>query len=97
MAKDVTEKTYAELSQDLQTNPTSLLHLTAKAEMGRRAAVLAVRNSWLMLASALIAMAAAFASAASAYYSSQRANDCVPAAHAESWPAPSPPTRTPQQ
>ena len=96
MAKDVMEKTYAELAADLNTTPNSLVHLKAKAEMGRRAALLGVRNSWIMLASAALAMVAAFASATSAYYSSQR-NDCVPAAHAESWPAPSSPTRTPQQ
>ena len=39
MAKEPHQKTTAELAQDLSTRPDSLVHLTARAEMARRAAV----------------------------------------------------------
>jgi len=39
MAKEPHQKTTAELAQDLSTRPDGLIHLTAKAEMARRAAV----------------------------------------------------------
>jgi hypothetical protein len=39
MVKEPHQKTHAELAQDLSTRPDSLIHLTAKAEMARRAAV----------------------------------------------------------
>jgi hypothetical protein len=54
MAKEPHEKTNTELAQDLSTRPDSLVHLTARAEMARRAAV--------------IATLAAIASACSAYF-----------------------------
>jgi hypothetical protein len=38
-AKEPHQKTNAEFAQDLSTRPDSLIHLTAKAEMARRAAV----------------------------------------------------------
>jgi hypothetical protein len=37
--KEPHQKTNAEFAQDLSTRPDSLIHLTAKAEMARRAAV----------------------------------------------------------
>jgi hypothetical protein len=65
MAKEPHQKTNAELAQDLSTRPDSLIHLTAKAEMARRAAVQDQWRSWIMLASVVIA-----ASACSAYFAS---------------------------
>jgi hypothetical protein len=50
------------------TRADSLVHLTAKAEMARRAAVQDQWRSWVMLASAVIAALAATASACSAYF-----------------------------
>ena len=58
----------AELAQDFSTRPDSLVHLTAKAEMARRAAVLDQWRSWIMFASVVIAALAATASACSAYF-----------------------------
>ena len=74
-AKAAQKKTYDELAQDMCTRADGLPHLTAKAEMARRAALVTLRNSRLMLTSAIIAAVAAIASAASAYFaylSSQR-------------------------
>ena len=48
--------------------PDGLIHLTAKAEMARRAAVQDQWRSWIMFASVLIAALAAAASACSAYF-----------------------------
>ena len=58
-----------QLAQEMCKRPDSLDHLTAKAEMARRAAVQDRRRSWIMLASAVIAAIAATASALSAYFS----------------------------
>jgi len=55
MAKEPHQKTNAELAQDLSTRPDSLVHLTARAEMARRAAVQDQWRSWIMLASVVIA------------------------------------------
>jgi len=44
-----------QLAQEMCKRPDSLDHLTAKAEMARRAAVQDRRRSWIMLASAVIA------------------------------------------
>jgi uncharacterized membrane protein len=68
MAKAAREKTYDELAQDMCTREDCLEHLTAKAEMARRAAVRDRLISWTMLASVLIAAVAAVASACSAYF-----------------------------
>jgi hypothetical protein len=68
MAKEPHEKTNTELAQDLSTRPDSLVHLTARAEMARRAAVQDKWRSWIMFASAVIAAIAAIASACSAYF-----------------------------
>jgi hypothetical protein len=67
-AKDPMEITYAELAQQMSTRVDCLEHLTAKAEMARRAAVQARFNGRCMLASVIIAMLAAIASAVSAYF-----------------------------
>jgi hypothetical protein len=48
MAKEPYQKTNAELAQDLSTRPDSLIHLTAKAEMARRAAIQDQWRSWIM-------------------------------------------------
>jgi len=64
MAKEPHQKTNAELAQDLSTRPDSLIHLTAKAEMARRAAVQDQWRSWIMFASVVIAALAAAASPA---------------------------------
>ena len=58
-----------QLAQEMRKRPDSLDHLTAKAEMARRAAVQDRRRSWIMLASAVIAAIAVTASALSAYFS----------------------------
>jgi len=68
MAKEPHQKTTAELAQDLSTRPDGLIHLTAKAEMARRAAVQDQWRSWIMFASVVIAALAAAASACSAYF-----------------------------
>jgi hypothetical protein len=68
MAKEPHQKTYAELAQDLSTRPDHLVHLTAKAEMARRAAVQDRWRIWIMFASAVFAALAAAASACSAYF-----------------------------
>ena len=69
MAKEPHQKTHAELAQDLSTRPDSLIHLAARAEMARRAAVLQDQwRSWIMFASVVIAALAAAASACSAYF-----------------------------
>jgi len=44
--KEPHQKTNAELAQDLSTRPDSLVHLTARAEMARRAAV---QDQWRKL------------------------------------------------
>ncbi len=68
MAKPPQEKTYDELAHDMCTRADSLQHVTAKAEMARRAAVQDRFRSWVMLASTIIAAIAAVASACSAYF-----------------------------
>ena len=68
MAKEPYQKTHAELAQDLSTRPDSLIHLAARAEMARRAAVQDQWRSWIMFASVVIAALAAAASACSAYF-----------------------------
>jgi hypothetical protein len=68
MAKSPQKKTYNELAQDMCTRADSLQHLTAKAEMARRAAVQDRFRSRVMLASTIIAAMAAVASALSAYF-----------------------------
>jgi hypothetical protein len=68
MSKETREKTYDELAQDMCTREDHLVHVSAKAEMARRAAVRDRLISWIMLASVLIAAVAAVASAYSAYF-----------------------------
>ena len=68
MAKSPKEMSYAELAQEMYKRADSLDHLTAKAEMARRAAFQDQRKSWFMLASVVIAAIAATASAFSAYF-----------------------------
>jgi hypothetical protein len=68
MAKEPHQKTYTELAQDMSTRADSLVHLTARAEMARRAAVQDQWRSWIMMASTIIAALAAGASACSAYF-----------------------------
>jgi len=68
MAKVPQEMTYEELAQEMCKRADSLDHLTAKAEMARRAAVQDTWKSWMMLASVIVAAIAATASALSAYY-----------------------------
>jgi shikimate kinase len=60
--------TYDELAQEMYKRADSLDHLTAKAEMARRAAVQGRWKSCMMLASVIVATIAATASAFSAYY-----------------------------
>jgi hypothetical protein len=67
MDEKTKNKSYDELAQDMCTREDSLTHLTAKAEMARRAASQARWNGWCMLASVIIAMIAAIAAAVSAY------------------------------
>jgi hypothetical protein len=69
MAKEPHERTYAELAQDMYKRADSLDHLTAKAEMARRAAVQDAWKSWMMLFSVIIATLSAVASGVSAYLS----------------------------
>ncbi len=68
MAKESHQKTYDELAQDMCTRADSLVHLTAKAEMARRAAVQDRNRSRIMLAFVIIAALAATASAFSAHF-----------------------------
>lgn len=68
MGKAPQEMTYEELAQEMWKRADSLDHLTAKAEMARRAALQARSNGWCMLASVIVAAIAATASAVSAYY-----------------------------
>jgi hypothetical protein len=68
MAKFPQDKTYDELAQDMCTRADGLQHLTAKAEMARRAAVQDRFRSWVMLASTIIAAVAAAFAAYFAYY-----------------------------
>jgi hypothetical protein len=49
MAKEPHQKTYAELAQDMCTRADSLVQLTAKVEMARRAAIYDQWRSWVML------------------------------------------------
>ena len=60
--------TYDELAQEMCKRADSLDHLTAEAEMARRAAVQDQRRSIIMLASVIIAAVSAVASACSAYF-----------------------------
>jgi len=69
MAKAPKEKTNDELMQDMCTRADCLEHLTAKAEMARRAAVQDRTRSYIMLASVIVATISAIASACSAYFS----------------------------
>jgi hypothetical protein len=68
MAKRPQDMSYDELAQEMYKRPDSLDHLTAKAEMARRAAVQDRWKGWLMLASVVVAALAAIASAFSAYF-----------------------------
>lgn len=68
MAKEPKEMTYEELAQEMCKREDSLDHLTAKAEMARRAALQARWSGRYMLASVIVATIAAVASAVSAYY-----------------------------
>ena len=68
MAKAPKDMSYEELAQEMCKRENSLDHLTAKAEMARRAALQARFNGRVMLASVIIAMLAAIASACSAYF-----------------------------
>jgi hypothetical protein len=68
MAKQPKDMSYDELAQEMNTRADSLRHLTAKAEMARRAALQARRNGRYMLASVIVAAIAALASACSAYF-----------------------------
>jgi hypothetical protein len=68
MAKEPNQMSYAELAQEMCKREDSLPHLTAKAEMARRAAEQARWNGRCMLASVIIAAIAAIASACSAYF-----------------------------
>jgi hypothetical protein len=68
MAKDPRQMSFDELAQDLHKREDSLDHLTAKAEIVRRAALQARWNGRCMLASVIIAALAAIASAVSAYF-----------------------------
>lgn len=68
MAKEPHEKTFSELAQDMSTRADSLVHVTAKAEMARRAAIQDQWRNWIMLASVAIAAVSAIAAAFSAYY-----------------------------
>lgn len=68
MAKRPQDMTYDELAQEMYKRADSLDHLTAKAEMARRAAVQGRWKSYMMLASVIVATIAATASAFSAYY-----------------------------
>lgn len=67
LAKTPKEMSYDELAQEMYKREDSLDHLTAKAEMARRAALQAQWNGRCMLASVIVATVAAVASAASAY------------------------------
>lgn len=67
MAKAPQQMTYDELAQEMCKRADSLDHLTAKAEMARRAAIQDRRRSLIMLTSVLIATVSAAASACSAY------------------------------
>jgi multidrug resistance efflux pump len=86
MAKDVKEKTYDELAQDMCTREDSLTHLTAKAEMARRAALVSERNSKYVRISAVIATCAAIASASSAYVSYLNLRQTVVSAPTSGYP-----------
>jgi hypothetical protein len=68
MAKEPKDMSYAELAQEMCKREDSLDHLTAKAEMARRAALQAQWNGRFMLASVIVAAIAALASAFSAYF-----------------------------
>ncbi len=68
MPKEPKDMSYDELAQEMWKREASLEHLQAKAEMARRAAVQARFNGWVMLASTIIALMAAAASACSAYF-----------------------------
>jgi hypothetical protein len=68
LAKTPKEMSYDELAQEMCKREDSLDHLTAKAEMARRAALQAQWNGRCMLASVIVAALAAIASAVSAYY-----------------------------
>jgi hypothetical protein len=68
MAKSPQDMTYDELAQEMYKRPDSLDHLTAKAEMARRAALQDQKRSRIMLASVIIATLSAIASACSAYF-----------------------------
>ena len=68
MDHKIKSKTYDELAQEMCKREGSLDHLTAKAEMTRRAALQAQSNGRYMLASVIVAAFAASSSAVSAYY-----------------------------
>jgi hypothetical protein len=82
MAKDMKDKTLDELATEMYTKVDSLPHLMAKAEITRRVteaqleaagatvetATFTKRNANYMLASVVVALIAAFGSAASVYF-----------------------------
>ena len=68
MAKTPKKMSYDELAREMYKREDSLDHLTAKAEMARRAALQARRTGRYMPASVITAAIAAIASAVSAYY-----------------------------
>jgi len=68
MGKKHADMTYDELVQEMWKREDSLEHLQAKAEMARRAALQARLNGRIMLASVIVALFAALASACSAYF-----------------------------
>ena len=68
MTKPPNEMSYDELAREMHKREDSLPHLTAKAEMARRAALQAKQNAIYQLWSVIIAAVAALASAASAYF-----------------------------
>jgi hypothetical protein len=71
MGKQHKDMSYDELAQEMWKREDSLEHLQAKAEMARRTALQARWNGYCMLASVVVAMAAAIISAVSAYFSTQ--------------------------
>jgi hypothetical protein len=77
MAKEPKEMSYGELAQEMWKREGSLEHLQAKSEMARRSAMQARFNGRIMLASVIIALFAALASACSAYFA--YLYQCLPA------------------
>ena len=78
MPKEPKDMTYDELAHEMYKREDSLPHLTAKAEMARRAALQARWNGRCMLASVIIATFAALTSAGSAYFTYLSATKILP-------------------